>query len=73
MHLGQGAVKEECEESAIRLIECGADVNIPDHEGDTPLVSALDNDLLDVAQMLLGRGAAVDVASPNLACNSLLR
>ncbi len=66
------AVKEECEESAIRLIECGADVNIPDHEGDTPLVSALDNDLLDVAQMLLGRGAAVDVASPNLACNSLL-
>ena len=39
------AIKEEHDEVAMLLINHNADVNIPDADGDTPLVSALDNQL----------------------------
>ena len=57
------AVKEEHEEVAVLLIQAGANVNIPDSDGDTPLVSALDNQLWGVGELLVAKGAAVTVSS----------
>ena len=45
------------------LIQAGANVNIPDSDGDTPLVSALDNQLWGVGELLVAKGAAVTVSS----------
>jgi uncharacterized protein len=56
------AIKEEHEEVALLLIESGADVNIPDSDGDTPLVSAMDNQLWDVAECLISKGANITVS-----------
>ena len=66
------AIKEEHNECAMRLLQAGASVNIPDVDGDTPLVCALENDLTDVAAACIAKGSKVDVESKNLACNRLL-
>ena len=58
------AIKEEHEEIALKLLSMSTsspmyrvDVNICDAEGDTPLIIALENDMLKVADMLISAGA----------------
>jgi|TARA_B100000780_G_scaffold236661_1_gene177533 ankyrin repeat protein len=49
------------------LITEGADVNIPDSDGDTPLVSAMDNQMWDVSELLIQKDADIQIKSKNLA------
>jgi ankyrin repeat protein len=66
------AIKEEHDDVALLLIDFGCDVTIGDSDGDTPLTSALDNQMYDVAALLVSKGADVSIRSKNLACQSLL-
>jgi ankyrin repeat protein len=73
------AIKEEHEEIALKLLSMSmsspvyqVDVNICDAEGDTPLITALENDMLKVADMLIFAGADVQIKSKSIASRSLL-
>ena len=66
------AIKEEHEECALRLLEAGANVHIPDACGDTALVCALENEMYDVAAACIAKGAKVNVESKSLACQRLM-
>ena len=50
----------------------GLQVNSVDSAGETPLITALDNDMFSVAQRLIDAGANVNVKSKSLACGTLL-
>jgi ankyrin repeat protein len=52
-------------EAAEALIDGHADINAKDADGNSPLVLAILNNHYDLAQMLLGRGADVNVAANN--------
>ncbi|MEO5741951.1 MAG: ankyrin repeat domain-containing protein [Vicinamibacterales bacterium] len=51
------AARDNCYRCVEALIDAGADVNMPTPEGVTPLMTALDNDRLEIAKLLLDRGA----------------
>jgi ankyrin repeat protein len=44
------------------LVEAGADMNVPDRDGTTPLVMAIINRHNDVAKLLIEKGAQLDLA-----------
>lgn len=55
--------------SAIFLLEHGADVNMPDNDGNYPLHLVLmikDNTMANVTEMLLDLGAKLDVQNKDL-------
>src|SRR5579875_399220 len=52
-------------EAAGGLIGGGADINAKDADGNSPLVLAILNSHYDLAQMLIDRGAGLDVAANN--------
>ena len=51
------AARSGCERCAQALLKAGADVNLPNPDGITPLMTALDNLHYDLAKYLLERGA----------------
>jgi ankyrin repeat protein len=51
------ATRSGCLRCAMSLVDAGADVNLPNPDGLTPLVNALDNRRFDVAMFLLDKGA----------------
>lgn len=51
------AVRAGCHACAVSLVEAGADVNLPNPDGVTPLINALDNRRFDTAMFLLDKGA----------------
>jgi ankyrin repeat protein len=51
------ATRDNCYLCVEALIDAGADVNVPTPEAVTPLMIALDNDRLEIAKLLLDRGA----------------
>src|SRR4029078_6904802 len=51
------AARDGCYECAEAMIGNGVDVNVPNPEGVTPLMIALDNDNNDIAKLLLDHGA----------------
>jgi ankyrin repeat protein len=55
------ATRSGCYECVDALIASGAGVNVPTPEGITPLMIALDNEHNDVAKLLMGKGANLDV------------
>ena len=50
----------------------GIDVNTVDAAGDTPLISALEEGMMPVAERLIAAGADVGVHSKSLACSTLV-
>jgi ankyrin repeat protein len=46
----------------LKLLERGADFDIQNKLGTTPLLFACDNDHMDIVQLLLARGAALTVS-----------
>ena len=54
------AAREGCIPCLAVLLDAGADINLPDPDGMTPLISALLNVHWDAAQFLIGRGADVN-------------
>ena len=67
------AIKNEHVQIALTLLEIdGINVNTFDSAGDTPLISAMENELLSVAERLIAAGADVQVNSKSLACSSLI-
>ena len=62
------AIREEHEEVAMKLLSIeGVDVNICNADGETPLVTALENDMLKVAHELISMGADVGFKSKSVA------
>src|SRR5690606_4807195 len=51
------AARSGCLRCAQSLVEAGADVNLPNPDGITPLINALDNRRFDLAMYLLDQGA----------------
>jgi ankyrin repeat protein len=51
------AARSGCLRCAQSLVEAGADVNLPNPDGITPLINALDNRRFDMAMYLLDKGA----------------
>lgn len=56
------AARQGCVECVPVLVQGGADVNAPDQDGITPLLSSIINGHYDVANMLLENGANPDLA-----------
>jgi ankyrin repeat protein len=53
------AIRSGCDRCAIAIVEAGADVNQPNPDGVTPLISALYNKSFDVAMYLMDHGANI--------------
>jgi ankyrin repeat protein len=51
------ATRSGCLPCAESLIKAGADVNLPNPDGLTPLINAIDNRRFDIAMLLLDKGA----------------
>jgi ankyrin repeat protein len=51
------ATRSGCLRCAVALVKAGADVNLPNPDGITPLINALDNKRFDIAMFLLDKGA----------------
>ncbi len=51
------AIRQENKREVKRLLKAGADINHIDHRGMTPLICAVTNDGLDMAELLLKHGA----------------
>jgi ankyrin repeat protein len=51
------AARAACLRCVTAIVEGGADVNVPNPDGMTPMIVALDNDAPEIAQYLLDRGA----------------
>src|SRR5690606_38388565 len=51
------AARSGCLQCAVSLVKAGADVNLPNPDGVTPLINALDNRRFDMAMFLLDQGA----------------
>jgi ankyrin repeat protein len=51
------AARSGCERCAQAMIKAGADINLPNPDGITPLMTAIDNLHFDLAKYLLERGA----------------
>src|SRR5690606_38853354 len=51
------ATRSGCYQCAVSLVKAGADVNLPNPAGVTPLISAIDNRRFDIAMCLLDSGA----------------
>jgi ankyrin repeat protein len=51
------ATRSGCHACAVSLINAGADVNLPNPDGLTPLINAIDNRRFDTAMLLLDKGA----------------
>ncbi len=51
------ATRSGCLACAESLIKAGADVNLPNPDGVTPLINAIDNRRFDIAMLLLDKGA----------------
>ncbi|MFO1502807.1 MAG: ankyrin repeat domain-containing protein [Steroidobacteraceae bacterium] len=51
------ATRSGCLRCAQSLVKAGADVNMPNPDGVTPLINALDNKRYDIAMFLLDKGA----------------
>jgi uncharacterized protein len=54
------AARENCLECVKRLLDAGADINLPNPDNMSPLLMALQNMRFDVAKYLIERGADVD-------------
>ncbi len=51
------ATRSGCYKCAVSLVKAGADVNLPNPDGVTPLINAIDNRRFDIAMFLLDSGA----------------
>jgi ankyrin repeat protein len=51
------AARSGCERCVAAILEAGADINLPNPDGVTPLMVAIDNYHFDLAKYLLGKGA----------------
>lgn len=66
------AVKQEHDEIALHILGLeGVDVNTMDADGDSPLISALENGMLGVASKLISLGANVGIRSKTLCAGGL--
>lgn len=58
--------EQPCFEVIRRIIDCGADVNLPNHDGKTALMFAASNDTNgDCIRLLLNSGANIDTQDKN--------
>lgn len=51
------ATRSGCYQCVVSLVKAGADVNLPNPDGVTPLINAIDNRRFDIAMFLLDNGA----------------
>ena len=51
------ATRSGCYPCAVSMVKAGADINLPNPDGVTPLINALDNRNFDIAMFLLDQGA----------------
>jgi ankyrin repeat protein len=57
-------------ETAMLLLDAGADPDRAGSDGPTPLMMAAGDGYLEVLRLLLARGAAMDAAPPNVGCTA---
>ncbi len=59
-------VRENCDIGVIKLlVEAGVEINVPNLDGDTPLLGALKNKRLSTAKYLLEKGADFNISNKN--------
>jgi ankyrin repeat protein len=68
------AIKNEHPDIALKILDIKGTINVNtvDVFGDTPLITALENDMLPLAQRLIDAGADVNIQSKLLACSSIV-